>query len=333
MGKVASLGLILLFTGLFACKKDSSNPDPPAQSYRVTSPEFIDNLLLVKGDNFKIATDKSASFTSSSPYIDLSSDGTIKRITSGEVAAIDITWTDDPSQKTKIYAVGTTDTNHDAPYKSFHGKLATDSYNSYKQGWATLQNFPASNQTYAIVLRHADADNGKDISDRGTPPANWWKSCNPAIARQLNARGRSRSEELGRIFRDLNFSFARVISSEFCRSITTAELIDATPSGDDIIIDGRINHPEHNKSGKGLFNGMIEIIQEQPIDNKLTLLVTHHPINETRSQGYPSFPDVSPFTWTGGYIVSIAPDKTVTYQGAISYAMFEYWRDLKLKRL
>lgn len=331
MKKTQLFALIIAFMGLLACKKDK--PEPDSQAHRVTSPEFIDNLLLVKGDNYKIATDKPATFSSSSPYIDISADGTIKRITSGEVAAIDITWTDNPSDKTKIYAVGTTDTNHDAPYKSYHGELATDSYNSYRQGWATLQSFPASNKTYAIILRHGDADDGRDITDRGNPPANWWKSCDRNLARQLNARGKSRSEELGRIFRDLNFSFARVISSEFCRSITTAKLIDVAPGDDDIIIDGRINHPEHNTSGKSVFNGMIDIMKEQPVDNKLTLMVTHHPINETGSKGYPSFPEVSPFTWTGGYIVSISADKTIKYEGALSYAMLEYWRNTKLKRL
>jgi len=335
MRRVLSCVLIFMITGLAGCQKDKPNPDPSGQTYKVTSPEFIDNLLLVNRNDFKIATDKPAEFASTSPYIDISADGTIKRLTSGEVAAIDITWTDEPSKKTKIYAVGATDTNHDAPYKSFHGKLATDPYGSYKHGWATLKSLPTSGLTYAIILRHADADDGKDYTavNTGNGPANWWKSCDPSLARQLNARGKARSAELGTIFKDLNYPFARVISSEFCRSVTTAELIDVAPSGDNIILDERINHPEHNTTGNGLFNGMIDVLKELPVDNKMTLMVTHHPINETSSQGYPSFPLCSPFTWTGGYIVTISPDKTITYQGAVSYAMFEYWRNLKLKRL
>ncbi|HUH33567.1 MAG TPA: histidine phosphatase family protein, partial [Daejeonella sp.] len=161
-------------------------------------------------------------------------------------------------------------------------------------------------------------------------PDNWWKSCDNTLARQLNERGKSRSTELGKVFKDLNYPITRVISSEFCRSVKTAELIN---SGPPIAQDARINHPEHNKTGKGLFNGMLEIMKEQPVDNKMTLMVLHHPVNETGTQGYPTFPKVSPFTWTGAYIVSVSADKTVSYQGAVSFAMFNYYRNLKLKKL
>lgn len=328
-----------LFIGFIAlavvsCQKDSSSPVvPPEETYKVTSEEFQNDLLFVNRNDFKILTNKPAEFSSNDPLIKISADGTIERLTSGEVVPIDITWKDDPGKKTRIYALGSTDDNHDAPYTRYHGVLATEAYKSYLLGWQTLQKLPASNQTYAIILRHGDADNGRDFTAANPgkdEPDNWWKSCDNTLARQLNERGKTRSAGLGKVFKDLDYPITRVISSEFCRSVQTAELISAGPS---ISQDGRINHPEHLKSGKSLFNGMIEIMKEQPVDNKMTLLVLHHPVNETGSAGYPSFPKVSPFPWTGGYIVSVSPDKTVSYQGAVSYAMFNYYRNLKLKRL
>lgn len=322
--------LVLSLLSVISCKKDT--PTPSSLNI-VTSQEFEDDLLFVNRNDFKILTDKPAEFSSSSPLIQLSADGTIKRITSGEVVPIDITWTDASAGKTRIYALGATDDNHDKPYSSYHGKLASNPYESYRQGWQTIRKSPAGDKTYALILRHADADDGRDYSAANpgsNGPANWWKSCENTLARQLNARGNARSEELGKIFKDLNYPISRVISSEFCRSVSTARLINA---GAVIKEDGRINHPAYNTSKMSLFKGMLEIMAEQPVDNKMTLMVTHHPVNETGSAGYPSFPETSPFTWTGGYMISVASDKTITYQGAVSYSMFEYWRNLKLKRL
>lgn len=328
------LFIVFIFVGAYSCKKDNSPPVViPDDTHKVISEEFQNDLLFVNRPDFKILTDKPAEFSSSDPLIKITSDGTIERLTSGEVVAIDIAWNDNPSKKTKIYALGSTDNTHDDPYAGYHGELASEAYNSYLLGWQTLQKLPVSNQSYAIILRHGDADNGRDFTAANPgrdEPDNWWKSCDNTLARQLNERGKTRSTELGKVFKDLNYPITRVISSEFCRSVQTAQLINVGPT---IVQDNRINHPSHNKTGKGLLNGMIEIMKEQPVDNKMTLVVMHHPVNETGDQGYPTFPKVSPFTWTGAYIVSVSPDKTVTYQGAVSFAMFNYWRNLKLKRL
>jgi hypothetical protein len=101
-----------------------------------------------------------------------------------------------------FYALGATDTNQDAPYTHYQGALATDPYGSYLQGWKTLQQLPISGQTYAIVLRHADASNGADwpVMHTSAGPANWWLSSDSTLARQLNPQGVDRAIQLGRIF-------------------------------------------------------------------------------------------------------------------------------------
>jgi hypothetical protein len=87
-------------------------------------------------------------------------------------------------------------------------------------------------------------------------------------------------------------------------------------------------------SGFTQFEAMITIMNAQPVDNNMTLIVSHHPINEiNKYTSYSNFPVVSPFSWNGAYFIKIAPDKTITYEGAASWGMFKYWRDKKLKML
>ena len=322
--------LLLTTLWLFSCNKDESvtqNPTPLLNQPKITSEEFKDDLLFVNRGNFQIQTSDSATFSSSDPKIQISPKGLIKRITSAEVVAIDVNWVNQPEIKTRIYALGATDSSFDEPYASFHGRHATDAFAAYQQGWKTLQKLPVMGETYAIILRHADANNGLDFS-KTTGPPNWWTSCDSTMARQLNTQGKQRATELGKIFKDLHFPITRVISSEFCRAITTAQLINAGPI---ISIDKRLNHYSYNVTGLTMFAAMIAVMNEQPVDNAITLIVSHHPINEKEGYpGYLSFPDISPFTWSAAYFIKIAPDKTITYEGAASWGMFKYWRDKKL---
>jgi phosphohistidine phosphatase SixA len=302
--------------------KENDNP-------KITSPEYTDQLLFVNKNNYQILTSDSATFFSADPHIQITNSGLIRRLTSAEIAPIEITWKNTAKPKLIIYALGATDINQDLPYKRYQAALATNAFAAYQQGWKTLQTFPAKDETYAIVLRHADASIGVDFSVNHSymGPLNWWKSDDSALARQLNAQGVQRAIILGQVFKDLSYPIKRVITSEFNRARETAKLINAGPAP---VIDGRINHLSYTVYPYGLYRGMLSIIQEQPVDNQITLIIAHHPINELRSAtGYPSFPDVSPFNWTGAYLIKIAPDKTVTYLGAVSWAMFKYWRDIK----
>lgn len=306
--------------------KEDDNP-------KITSPEYSDQLLFVDKNNYQILTSDSATFSSADPHVQVTPSGLIKRLTSAEIVPIEITWKNAAIPKTTIYALGATDINQDLPYKRYQGALATNALAAYQQGWKTLQTFPAGDATYAIVLRHADASNGVDFSvDHAyMGPPNWWKSDKSSLARQLNDQGIQRATILGQVFKDLGYPVKRVITSEFNRSRETAKLMNIGPVP---VIDGRINHLSYTVYPYGLYQGMLSIIQEQPVDNQITLIIAHHPINELRTAtGHPSFPDVSPFNWTGAYLIKVSPDKSVTYLGAVSWAMFKYWRDLKLNRI
>jgi phosphohistidine phosphatase SixA len=321
----------LLIVALYiSCKKDKPTPvHTVTKAPKVTSAEYIDSLLFVNTNNYQIATDSAvASFSCSDSHIQMSSSGLITRLTSAEVVPITITWKNPKLGTTTIYALGAMDTNQDYPFKSYQGALATDAYASYLQGWKTLQKLPVAGETYAIVLRHADASCGADFSQVHNYPGPlfWWKSTDSTLARQLNAQGIQRATILGQVFKDLKFPIKRVITSEFYRAIQTGILMNMGPTATQ---DQRINHPSHNLYS--LYSGMTQIIGEQPIDNQMTLIIAHHPINELQAiTGYPSFPAVSPFNWTGAYLIKVETDGTITYEGAASYGMFKCWRDIKV---
>lgn len=332
---LAYLVCFIVLILLSSCKKNGTpDPQPEDKNGKITSAEFKDDLLFANKANYQIETSQPATFSSNDPSITITSAGNIEHLTSGEIVSINVKWTNSGST-TNIYAVGATDNQHVNPFEKFHAAASDNPYGQYLQGWQTLRKLPITGETYYIVLRHADADNGVDynLSHPGeTAPANWWKSSDNSLARQLNDPGKARATELGKIFKDLNYPVARVFTSEFYRAYQTAELMNL---GLPIVKDGRINHPDYLKTGESLFNGLQNIINENPADQKMTFISTHHPINEFNKDEVvlPTFPQVSAFNWTGAYFVKVSADKTLTYQGAASYNMFKYWRDLKLKKI
>ena len=185
---------ILIITTLisYSCGNEKIIDVPKQNEFKITSEEFIDNLLFVNTNDYQIKTSEPATFSSSDPFTTVSSTGVIKRITSGEVVVIDIISTTNPANKLKIFALGARDDNYDPTNVFFNGLEATDSYASYLQGLKTLSKLPVTNETYAMILRHADADQGVDF-ENNEGPQNWWKSCDSKLARQLSDKGKDAS--------------------------------------------------------------------------------------------------------------------------------------------
>jgi phosphohistidine phosphatase SixA len=59
-----------------------------------------------------------------------------------------------------------------------------------------------------------------------SPVVEWWKSCDPEIARQLNEEGKENSRKIGASIKKLNIPLAGSLSSEFCRAVQTIEFMD-----------------------------------------------------------------------------------------------------------
>ena len=91
---------------------------------------------------------------------------------------------------------------------------------------------------YALYWRHSAADVCSDQTQLGpaatTASPDWWKSCDAncgttATARQLNATGVQEATTIGQALDTLGIPIGRVVSSEFCRNVTTAQLMDFGP--------------------------------------------------------------------------------------------------------
>lgn len=92
---------------------------------------------------------------------------------------------------------------------------------------------------YTLHWRHAAADVCSDNLALGnaatTMTPDWWKSCDAncgttATARQMNATGVTQATTIGTEFDRLGIPVGRIVSSEFCRNFTTAELMDFGPT-------------------------------------------------------------------------------------------------------
>ncbi|HEX9648618.1 MAG TPA: histidine phosphatase family protein [Alphaproteobacteria bacterium] len=79
---------------------------------------------------------------------------------------------------------------------------------------------------YTIYVRHAATDWGQH--DR-VAAAGDWTSCEPSEMRQLSAEGREAARRLGAAIRALAIPVAKVLSSEYCRAVETARLMDLGP--------------------------------------------------------------------------------------------------------
>ena len=91
---------------------------------------------------------------------------------------------------------------------------------------------------YNLFWRHASAtvcaDNLALGSAATTMTPDWWKSCEAdcavATARQLNATGVMEATSIGQDLASLAIPFGKVISSEYCRTVQTAENMALGPA-------------------------------------------------------------------------------------------------------
>lgn len=84
-----------------------------------------------------------------------------------------------------------------------------------------VQLMEADEETYVVLLRHAIAPGTGD-------PANFQlDDC--STQRNLSDAGRQQAREIGEAFRARNIPVAKVLSSQWCRCLETAELMDIAP--------------------------------------------------------------------------------------------------------
>ena len=122
---------------------------------------------------------------------------------------------------------------------------------------------------HVLSFRHALADVGVDQC--GASLVDWWRSCDTKVARQLNPQGNADAKAIGQTLKLIGLPVARVLSSEFCRCFTTAQLMDL---GLPVVLSKEITFCAYNKEPSRYADTM-KIINNQPTDGKVTVIVTH----------------------------------------------------------
>ena len=104
----------------------------------------------------------------------------------------------------------------------FQSAMDTDISTTLNQAQAAQQDIwtrMRENTGYVVLLRHA-----KTVSGTGDPPGFELDDCD--TQRNLSDAGREQAKQIGQEFRDRNIPISQVLSSQYCRCLDTAKLLD-----------------------------------------------------------------------------------------------------------
>lgn len=130
------------------------------------------------------------------------------------------------------------------------------------EGDAVLWNSLRSGEHFAL-LRHAIAPG------TGDPPGFKLGSC--WTQRNLSEEGRDQAIKIGELFRENRIQTARVFSSQWCRCLETAKLLELGPVQSLSFLNSFFNNYESRESQT---QKLSEWLQDQPLAQPL-VLVTH----------------------------------------------------------
>lgn len=169
---------------------------------------------------------------------------------------------------------------------------------------------------YTIFWRHATATVCVDNLSLGTAATttlpNWWRVCATVCVpdttpRQLSDVGRMEATVIGQQMDRLAVPFGRVISSEFCRCFTTAELADLGPA---IELSQELTYYVYDQANRCSLT--YALLGQSPLPGKNTALFSHVGF----SGGCPSIGDL-----VQGECAIFKPDGT----GAATYVTRVTW--------
>lgn len=143
------------------------------------------------------------------------------------------------------------------------------------EGDTALWNSLRSGEHFAL-LRHAIAPG------TGDPPGFRIDSCR--TQRNLSGEGRNQAVRIGELFREHGIQFARVFSSQWCRCMETAKLMELGPVQPLSFLNSFFNDYEQREPQT---EKLTEWLQEQNLDQPL-VLVTHQVNITALTDVYPS---------------------------------------------
>lgn len=175
---------------------------------------------------------------------------------------------------------------------------------------------PLQKGGYVLVFRHAAADVGSDQTN--STEANWWKSCDSKLARQLNDQGKKEAEATGKALKNLEIPVSRVFSSEFCRCFTTADLMSI---GMPTQQTKELTYYVYEESKR--YENTMKLVDSQTIDAKNTVVVGHTGFSGTM----PSPAPLSSLNWGDAGIFQLLPGQSARYVTTVKVAE---WTELGL---
>lgn len=291
--KITIYFLTVLFLFIACEEQGDTTPDN-----MITSEEYEEGVFYAKYDNgidIEIKTNNPASFSTvpNRNTIDISEMGTAKGDYQPNLYWVKINWENGTEDLLPIIV-------------SNYPQQAEETIHA-------LSEMETDPEGYIIVFRHANADVGEDIGD-ASGIDEWWKSCDPQLARQIGELGIKRSEYIGEAIKKMNIPISLGISSEFCRARQTLETLELDFP---VQIDGRLNHRNHNISPNPAYDDLEDIILENPQENGILIVVGHSNLEDNN----PYLDYISPFNMYDGFLMKREEDQ-VKFVG---YLPFEYW--------
>jgi phosphohistidine phosphatase SixA len=125
---------------------------------------------------------------------------------------------------------------------------------------------------YVIYVRHGRTDTTyQDKQDR----PEWWKSCDPKRHRLLSDDGRAQMLSIGANLRALQVPIAKVVSSEYCRALDSALLMQLMPVTQDAALNYIDAHRYAKHTDAEIFAGLRALLSAKPPSGMNTVLVGH----------------------------------------------------------
>lgn len=118
---------------------------------------------------------------------------------------------------------------------------------------------------HVIMLRHASAPGVGDPDD--------FSLDNCTTQRNLDSGGRAQARAAGEWLRRQGIRQARIYSSQWCRCLDTARLLDLGPFTEMPALNNVFTHPQDRESN---MRKLGKFLAEQPADGPLIILVSHN---------------------------------------------------------
>jgi phosphohistidine phosphatase SixA len=153
---------------------------------------------------------------------------------------------------------------------------------------------------HILMIRHAMAPGS------GDPPN--FKIGNCSTQRNLDESGRTQARSIGKWLRSSGIKSARIYSSQWCRCLETARLIDLGPVKELVALNSFYEKIEDREPNLEALN---QFISQQSVDGELIVLVTH-------------FVTISAIAGTGvssgeGVLLELQEDMPYTVVGRINF--------------